>query len=156
MQLLAPAMKANGLRGWVAAMLAALLLLGATAFAEEPAAPAVTGEPWQSVITSQIEAFRMKDAAGAFQWAGAGFQVAFPSPEAFFSAIVGSGYAPIMESRSHSFGQFQKVGDKAVVQEVKFVGNDQGLYEAFYMLAEETNGWRVQGVQLAKQAGVGI
>lgn len=156
MQPLLSGSKAGGFRAWVAAMLAALLLLGATAFAEEPAAPVVAGEPWQSVITSQIEAFRMKDAAGAFQWAGAGFQVAFPSPEAFFSAIVGSGYAPIMESRSHSFGKFQKLGDKAVVQEVKFVGNDQGLYEAFYMLAEEANGWRVQGVQLGKQAGVGI
>lgn len=143
-------------RAWVAAVLAALLLLGATAFAAEPAAPVVTGEPWQSVITSQIEAFRAKDAAGAFKWAGAGFQVAFPSPEAFFLAIVGSGYAPIMESRSHSFGKFQKLGDKAVVQEVKFVGNDLGLYEALYMLAEEANGWRVQGVQLVKQAGVGI
>lgn len=143
-------------RAWVTAVLATLLLLGATAFAAEPAAPVVTGEPWQSVITSQIEAFRAKDAAGAFKWAGAGFQVAFPSPEAFFLAIVGSGYAPIMESRSHSFGKFQKLGDKAVVQEVKFVGNDLGLYEALYMLAEEANGWRVQGVQLVKQAGVGI
>jgi hypothetical protein len=156
MQQLVSGAKARLLKARVAAMLAALLLLGATAFAEEPAAPAASGEPWQIVITSQIEAFRAKDAAGAFQWAGAGFQVAFPSPEAFFSAIVGSGYAPIMESRSHSFGQFQKLGDKAVVQEVKFVGKDQGLYEAFYMLAEEANGWRVQGVQLAKQAGVGI
>jgi hypothetical protein len=143
-------------RAWVAAVFTALLLLAATAFAQEAAAPVAAGEPWQSVITSQIEAFRAKDAAGAFQWAGAGFQVAFPSPEAFFLAIVGSGYAPIMESRSHSFGKFQKLGDKAVVQEVKFVGNDLGLYEAFYMLAEEANGWRVQGVQLVKQAGVGI
>jgi len=146
----------GSIQTWLVAMVTALALLGAAAVAEEPAAPPVTVEPWQGVITSQIEAFRMKDAKGAFQWAGAGFQVAFPSPEAFFIAIVGSGYAPIMESRSHSFGSFRKLGDKAVVQEVKFVGNDQGLYEAFYMLAEEANGWRVQGVQLAKQAGVGI
>lgn len=147
---------ATGVWIWLAGALAALLLLGATAWAEEPVAPAATAEPWQSVITSQIEAFRAKDAPGAFQWAGAGFQVAFPSPEAFFAAIVGSGYAPIMESRSHSFGKFQKLGDKSVLQEVKLLGNDQGLYEAFYMLAEEANGWRVQGVQLAKQPGVGI
>ena len=155
MQRLAGEIKA-GIKLWAAGVLAALLLLGTAVWAEEPTAPAATAEPWQAVITSQIEAFRAKDAPGAFQWAAAGFQATFPSPEAFFNAIVGSGYAPIMESRSHSFGKFQKLGDKAVVQEVKFLGNDQGLYEAFYMLAEEANGWRVQGVQLAKQAGVGI
>ena len=36
------------------------------------------------------------------------------------------------------------------------VGNDQSLYEAFYQLAEEKDGWRVQGVQLVKQAGMGV
>ena len=144
------------LRTLAAVVFAAFVLLGAMAQAQDAPAPAAVIEPWQSVITSQIEAFRARDAAGAFQYAGAGFQVAFPSAEAFFSAIVGSGYAPIMESRSHSFGKFQKMGDKAVVQEVKLVGNDQSLYEAFYQLAEEENGWRVQGVQLLKQAGIGI
>jgi hypothetical protein len=156
MQRLARGMWTYGVKVWVASALAALLVFAAPARAEEPAAPAAAVEPWQSVITSQIEAFRAKDAPGAFKWAGAGFQVAFPSPEAFFAAIVGSGYAPIMESRSHSFGKFQKLSDTSVLQEVKLLGNDQGLYEAFYMLAEEANGWRVQGVQLAKQPGVGI
>ena len=155
MQRLASGMKA-GVKLWAAGVLAALLLFGTAVWAEEPTAPAATAEPWQVVITSQIEAFRAKDAPGAFQWAAAAFQATFPSPEAFFNAIVGSGYTPIMESRSHSFGKFEKLGDKTVVQEVKFLGNDQGLYEAFYILAEEANGWRVQGVQLAKQAGVGI
>jgi hypothetical protein len=136
---------------------AVFLLLGTIAAqAQDATAPNAVIEPWQSVITSQIEAFRAKDAPGAFQYAGAGFQVAFPTAEAFFSAIVGAGYAPIMESRSHSFGKFQKMGDKVVVQEVKLVGNDLSLYEAFYQLAEEENGWRVQGVQLLKQPGIGI
>ena len=144
------------LRAVVAGFFAAVVMFGAMAQAQDAAAPGATIEPWQSVITSQIEAFRSKDAAGAFSYAGAGFQVTFPSAEAFFNAIVTAGYAPIMESRSHSFGKFQKLGDKAVAQEVKFVGNDQGLYSAIYMLAEEANGWRVQGVQLAKAAGVGI
>ena len=144
------------LRAVTVGVFAAVVMLGAMAQAQDAAAPAVAIEPWQSVITSQIEAFRAKDAPGAFQYAGAGFQVAFPTAEAFFGAIVGSGYAPIMESRSHSFGEFKKMGDKAVVQEVKLVGNDQSLYEAFYQLAEEENGWRVQGVQLMKQPGMGV
>jgi hypothetical protein len=144
------------LRAVVAGLFAAVVILGAMAQAQDEATPGAAIEPWQSVITSQIEAFRAKDAPGAFKYAGAGFQVAFPTAEAFFGAIVGSGYAPIMESRSHTFGEFQKMGDKAVVQEVKLVGNDQSLYEAFYQLAEEADGWRVQGVQLLKQAGIGV
>ncbi len=144
------------LRAVMAGLFAAFAMFGALAQAQDDAAPGALIEPWQAVITSQIEAFRAKDAPAAFLYAGAGFQVAFPTAEAFFSAIVGAGYAPIMESRSHTFGKFQKMGDKAVVQEVKLVGNDQSLYEAFYQLAEEPNGWRVQGVQLLKQAGMGI
>lgn len=136
-------------------------VVGAVAAKAEDAmtseAPAIVAvEPWQDAITSQIEAFRHKDAKNALKWAGAGFQAAFPTPEAFFVAIIGSGYAPIMESRSHSFGTFEKLSDKAVVQEVKFVGTDQSLYEAFYQLAEEPEGWRVQGVQLIKQNAIGI
>lgn len=140
----------------LAALLATPPLMSFAARAQDEAVAPMALEPWQSVISSQIEAFRMKDAPAAFSYAGAGFQVTFPSAEAFFNAIVTAGYAPIMDSRSHSFGKFQMLGDKAVAQEVKFVGNDQSLYGAIYMLAEEANGWRVQGVQLAKQAGVGI
>src|SRR6478752_2638377 len=113
----------NTVRIQTVGIFAALLMLGAIAQAQDASGPVETTEPWQNVITSQIEAFRAKDAPSAFHYAGAGFQVAFPSAEAFFSAIVGAGYAPIVESRSHSFGQFQKMGDKAVVQEVKLVGN---------------------------------
>ncbi len=139
-----------------AGFFAAVVMLGAVAQAQDETVPGAVIEPWQSVITSQIEAFRAKDAPGAFQYAGAGFQVAFPTAEAFFSAIAGAGYGPIMESRSHAFGKFEKMGDKTVVQEVKLLGNDQSLYEAFYQLAEEENGWRVQGVSLLKQAGMGV
>ena len=134
-------------------VLVCLLLFTAPGWAED-AVPTVA--PWQATITGQIEAFRHKDAPGAFQYAGAGFQVSFPSPEAFFVAIIGSGYSPIMDSRSHSFGKFQMLGDKAVVQAVTLIGEDQSLYEAIYQLAEEPAGWRVQGVQLIKQAGMGI
>ena len=149
----------SSLRVLVVAGLMPVLAGMASAKAEDAAmaAPAVVAvEPWQEVITSQIEAFRHKDAKDALKWAGAGFQVAFPTPEAFFVAIISSGYAPIMESRSHSFGTFEKMGDKVVVQEVKLMGTDQSLYEAFYQLAEEPDGWRVQGVQLVKQNAIGI
>ena len=43
-----------------------------------------------------------------------------------------------------------------VLQDVKFVGNDQSLYEAIYQLDKEAEGWRVHDVQLMKTPGVGV
>jgi hypothetical protein len=122
----------------------------------EMMAPETIEAPWQDVISSQIQAFRDHDAPAAFSYAGAGFQTSFPNAETFFNAIVTSGYAPIMDSVSHSFGAFQMVGQIGVIQEVKLVGRDQAIYEAIYQLTEEPVGWRVQGVQLVKQQGIAI
>src|SRR5687767_10789932 len=133
-----------------------LMALSTSALPQDEMVPAPVERPWQDVITSQIQAFRDHDAPGAFMYAGAGFQVSFPSAEAFFNAIVTSGYAPIMESVSHSFGEFEMLGATGVVQEVKLVGKDQELYGALYQLTEEEAGWRVQAVQLYRQEGVAI
>ena len=84
------------------------------AAAQDAAPRTVAVEPWQAAITGQVEAFRTRNATAAFGYAAAAFHTAFPSAEAFFSAIIGSGYAPIMESRSHSFGRFEKQGDKTL------------------------------------------
>jgi hypothetical protein len=122
------------------------------AVAQSDDAPA----PWQTVITHQIQAFRAGDAPEAFYDAGRMFHAAFPDAFAFFTAIIGSGYAPIMESTSHSFGEFRMTEDKGVVQVVRLVGKSQELYEAWYQLKEEDGEWRVQGVMLQKAAGIGV
>ena len=111
---------------------------------------------WQATVTGQIEAFRAKDAPGAFRFAAAPFQPAFPSAEAFFVTIIGSGYAPIMESSSHSFGSFQRMDEASVAQQVTLTGNDLSRYEAIYLLTEEAGGWRVSGVQLVRTPAMGI
>ena len=132
----------------VAMMLMALVAL---ALAQDEA-------PWQAAVTGQIEAFRAEDGAAALTFAGEGFRTQFEGkPDAFYDAIIASGYQAIVDSRSHSFGEFNKVSDTAVLQVVKFVGPDQGLYEALYQMADEPGeGWRVQGVALRREAGVGI
>ena len=113
---------------------------------------------WQATVTGQIEAFRAGDGAGALGYAGEAFRTQFEGqPEAFLVAIVASGYGPIVESRSHSFGESRQVGETMALQAVDFVGSDQGLYTAMYQLANEPGeGWRVQGVVLRREAGVGI
>lgn len=143
-------------RSLVLSLVVGLGLLAAPVGAQDEPAPTPTETPWQDVITSQIQAFRDKDAPGAFMYAGAGFQTSFPSAEAFFNAIVTSGYAPIMESTAHSFGAFKLLGPSGVVQEVKLVGKNQERYGAVYQLTEEEAGWRVQGVQLFKEQGIAI
>lgn len=121
-----------------------------------PAPEVVSETPWQDAITNQIQAFRDHDAPVAFSYAGAAFQVNFPSAEDFFIAIINGGYAPIMESKSHSFGKYQMIGEVGVIQEVRFTGNDQAIYGAIYQMTKEPEGWRVQGVQMFKEAGVAI
>lgn len=135
-----------------------LLVLGLSLASLSPTLVAAQVEPapWQETITGQIQAFRDGDAPGALSYAGAGFQTAFSSPEAFFVTIMGSGYAPIGTSVSHSFGSFQRIDEANVAQQVRLVGPAQELYEAVYVLREEAEGWRVQGVQLVKTAAVGI
>jgi hypothetical protein len=133
----------------VAMMLAALV------------APVVSQDeasPWQATVTGQIEAFRAQDGAAALAFAGEGFRTQFEAqPEAFYGAIIASGYTPIVESRSHSFGNFNRLSDTAVLQVVKFVGRDQALHEAVYELVDEPEeGWRVQGVLMRREAGIGI
>ena len=138
------------LRVWFAFLLIAFSTLTPSVQAED------AQKPWQDVITSQIQAFRDHDAPAALSYAGRGFQATFPSPESFFVTIISSGYAPIMESSSHSFGEFTMVGDKSVAQEVKLIGKDQKFYQALYLLTEEETGWRVQGVRLVLTEAVGI
>lgn len=142
--------------------LVAFALTGPVTVAEETQAPAaeeqvaVPEAEWQIVITSQIEAFRARDSSGALNFAGQGFKAAFPDPNLFYDSIFSAGYGPILESRSHTFGEFQMLGDTAVMQMVKIVGPDQHLYSALYQLAKEPDGWRVQGVQLSVEQGIGI
>ena len=138
------------MRLWVAM---AVMLVGVVApvYAQDDA-------PWQATITGQIEAFRAEDGAAALSFAGQVFRTQFEGqPEAFYVAIIASGYEAIVDSRSHSFGEFNKVDELTVMQVVNFVGPDQGLYSALYQLADEPGeGWRVQGVALRREAGVGI
>lgn len=115
-----------------------------------------TDAPWQAVISSQIEAFRTKDSAGALAVASAGFRAQFNDPQLFYEAILAAGYGPIMDSRSHTFAEFQRVGADAAVQIVLIVGPDQGLYQALYEMRHEDDGWRVFGVALWREEGVGI
>ena len=136
------------------AVLALMMLIGLA----WPAAAQDDAAPWQATITGQIEAFRAQDGAAALGFAGAGFRTQFDgAPEAFYAAVMASGYGPIVQSRSHSFGKSSQLSDTVVAQVVRLVGPKQSLYEALYQLENEPDvGWRVLGVVLRKDSGVAI
>lgn len=136
----------------------AILMLGMLFLALTMPASAQSDMPWQATVTGQVEAFRAADGETALTFAAEAFRTQFEGrPDVFLAAIAASGYAAIVESRSHSFGEFNKVSDTQVLQEVNFVGPDQSLYSALYELADEPGeGWRVQGVALKREAGVAI
>jgi len=150
--------------GWVVALV--LLTAPAVAQSEMPSMPnaeasapatpdAAAIAEWQGVIHNQVQAFRDHDGAAALSYAAAPFHEQFKDPTDFMVAILNAGYAPIMDSRSESFGSYEMMAADIVDQTVKFVGNDQSLYEAIYRLQKEAAGWRVQSVLMVKKADVG-
>ena len=136
---------------WFGVLLSLFLVLAPAAQAQDDPMAA----EWQAVITGQVEAFRTHDAPAAMSFAAASFQQTFATPAEFEQAIRNWGYAAIMDSRSHSFGPYQQVNEKVVLQAVTFTGPDSVLYDAIYQLNKEESGWRVGGVQLVKTAGMG-
>ena len=138
---------------WVGVVVSFLLFVSVPAWADDPA-PSAT--EWQAVIAGQIQAFRNHDAPGAYSFAGDEFHKAYADPKDFFIAIIQSGYTPIMESTSQTFGEFQLLGTDKVLQEVKLTGTDHSTFEAVYQLSKDAEGWRVHGVQLTKTPGLGV
>jgi hypothetical protein len=140
---------------WVG-VLVSLMVLAAPVRAEDvkPADPLPI--EWQAAIAGQILAFRNHDAPGALSFASAPFHKAYADPKDFFITIIASGYAPIMNSTSQTFGAYKLVAPNKVLQEVKLMGTDQAIYDAIYVLSKEEGGWRVNDVQLTKTPTVGV
>lgn len=145
-------MRISALLSRVLAIVSMGLMLAGGAVGQEDA---VKERAWQQAITGQIEAFRAGDAARAMTYAGSMFKLTYRDPDIFYDVIKGSGYGPILESTSHSFGKFTRQ-DKVVYQLVKIQGPNQRLYDALYTMGDEEDGWRVLGVILRANEGIGI
>lgn len=113
---------------------------------------------WRETVTGQIEALRDDDGVRALSYAGAVFRANYQAnPQQFAQDVARSGYGPIGESRSHSFGDFRELAPGVVLQAVEFVDAKGRVWEAVYQLADERDeGWRVQGVMLRSTPGLGI
>lgn len=138
------------------ALIALLAVMMVPALAQQESADPPTERGWQTVITNQIEAFRAGDAGAALELAGSGFKQTYDNPERFMSDVLSWGYEPILQSVSHSFGEFRPGGEGVILQIVQVIGSDQGYYEAMYQMHYEDGGWRILGVAMGPKTGVGI
>ena len=143
------------------ALIAALLagagpLIGVLQPAQAQLTVPAAVEAWQGAITGQLEAFRSGNAAAAFGFAAQEFHLSFPTAQLFYDTLLGSTYKPLLQSLSHSFGEYSQTEAARVLQKVRAVGPDQTIYEAVYRMRLEPEGWRVEGVSFLSKAGVAI
>jgi hypothetical protein len=113
---------------------------------------------WRETVTGQIVALRGGDGETALSFAGAAFRANYQAdPQRFVDDIARSGYGPIGQSRSHSFGAYRELAPGAVLQVVEFIDKDGRVWEAIYQLVDERDeGWRIQGVALRSTESLGI
>ena len=135
------------------AMLACWLLLAAPARAESLSDQDKQGI--QSVITSQIEAFRAEDGPAAYSHASPAIRQIFPNPEVFMN-MVRQGYQPVYRPQSFRFGEAVLAASGRPTQRVTVVGPDGLTYEAVYTLERQPDGsWQISGCALVRAPDLG-
>ncbi len=111
-----------------------------------------TAEGIQSVITSQMEAFRRDDAQAAFSHAAPTIQNMFGTPERFMQ-MVRDGYQAVYRPRYVEFRNLSRGESGRLVQHVLVEAPDGTLMMAVYpMLQDDQGDWRIAGVYLAPLA----
>lgn len=148
---------------WLVRVMSMLMFVAMSTLAitaQEAATPGSSAPDlsWQASISGQIEAFRRGDGNAALTFAGTMFKIQYRErgADAFVEDIRRSGYGPIVESLSHSFGDYRIVEGSSVLQVVNLQGPKQGRYQALYQLRNEPDGWRIQSVMLRRQPGIGV
>lgn len=134
-------------------------LLAASLLALAPLVPAIAenlndgdSAAIQSVIESQIQAFRADDGEAAYSYAAPSIKRMFPSPDIFMS-MVRQGYQPVYRPRSYAFSPTREVNG-VIFQEVAVIGPKGQPWTALYTLERQSDGmWKITGCQLFKPKG---
>ncbi len=126
------------------AMLALMLMSGAAQ--ADPAA-------MQAVIGGQIEAFRAEDVDTAFGYAAPGIVRMFRTPDTFGS-MVRQGYPMVWAPGTIEYLGSEDRGG-AWTQDVLVTDEAGRLFTLEYTMVETPDGWKIAGVRLLEDAGVG-
>jgi hypothetical protein len=109
----------------------------------------------QSMISSQIEAFRRDDGVAAYSFASPMIQELFPTVEQFMAMVRGQ-YQPVYRPQSVTFGEIVAT-DTGYLQKVYLVGPDGQNYVAVYSMLRQPDGsWRINGCALVKDEAEAI
>lgn len=106
----------------------------------------------QSVISSQLEAFRSEDVERAFDFASPGIRQLFGTSSQF-GAMVQSGYPMVWRPGTVDYLGLRDEGDR-VVQRVMVRDLDGAIYVLDYEMVQHPGGWQIDGVRLLA-GGVG-
>ena len=134
----------------VALLLFVFALCGAatrtTNHAREQKAPPMAKELY-SVVNGQLSAFRASDFGRAYRYAATGVQRKFSRSQ--FEQMIRRDFSSITQARHVEFGRVQIARATASVE--VFLTAPDGVVRTFlYSFTAETDGWKIDGVQPAR------
>ncbi|MCB1358233.1 MAG: DUF4864 domain-containing protein [Maritimibacter sp.] len=134
-------------------LLAAILAAGVVFGPAQPLAADPASDGIQATISSQIDAFRAGDMAGAFDFASQGIRQIFGTAETF-GGMVERGYAMVIDPSELRYGDLRSEA-AGPVQRV-LVRDAGGVWHALdYLMVEEDGVWRIGGVEIVTAPPVG-
>ncbi|MEM6372524.1 MAG: DUF4864 domain-containing protein [Pseudomonadota bacterium] len=121
-------------------------------------AACMTGTAWaqdteiQSVISDQITAFKADNFAEAFEFASPTIQGMFRTPENF-GRMVTQGYPMVWRPAEVTYLELREENG-SYRQKVQIVDAEGRVHVLDYSMLQTEQGWKINGVQLLKSAGV--
>lgn len=104
----------------------------------------------EGVIGSQIEAFKVDDFVGAFEFAHPTIRNIFRTPENF-GRMVTQGYPMVWRPAEVTYLDLREV-DGDVWQKVRIVDGKGAVHLLDYRMTQTNDGWKISGVQLLAAA----
>jgi len=146
-----PEVRAMKLLSYVSLLMWLLASLCMAAEVEEPAE--ADWQAIQSVIASQLDAFKRDDAAAAFAFASPAIQKMFHTPGEFMQ-MVRTGYSAVYRPGSVRFLDHFVVSGQ-VIQPLEVVDAEGDVVVAFYIMERQADGtWRIAGCKLEGSSAV--
>ncbi|MBM3548105.1 MAG: DUF4864 domain-containing protein [Alphaproteobacteria bacterium] len=130
-------------------VLAAVLIAAPAVAQTRSNLPAAERNAIQTVIESQLGAFRADDGERAFSYAAPNIRGIFRTADNFMT-MVRRGYQPVYRPREVRFGDLVTV-EAALVQKVYVTGPDGSRHLALYVMEQQADGrWLINGCMLAE------
>ncbi|MEL6451220.1 MAG: DUF4864 domain-containing protein [Pseudomonadota bacterium] len=110
------------------------------------------GTEIEGVIGNQIEAFKADDFASAFEFASPSIRGMFQTPENF-GRMVTQGYPMVWRPAEVTYLGLRQE-DGAYFQTVRIVDAEGNVHLLDYRMLETADGWKINGVQVLRAAGI--